>query len=307
VSARRAPEWLLRAQPGLCPCCTSGRRRKQSFVEKTLGGASEVMRRALSSDEWSERTGLLQRLDARVKLGSVAALLIVAALVHHVMVLVALYALTVLLAAASRLSIAFFLRRVWLFVPLFTGIVVLPATLNVVTPGTVVVSFGHWWFGHEIGLTSQGLHGAALIVLRVAVSVSLVLLCTLTTSWPRLLGALRALFVPRVFVTVLAMAHRYVFQLLETVTDMYTARKARAAGERDARAGRAFVAASAGALLGKAHALSEEVHQAMLARGYRGETVALVAPRVTAADLVWVATCVSAAVLVLGIDHGLAR
>ena len=42
-------------------------------------------------------------------------------------------------------------------------------------------------------MTSQGLTSAGLIVTRVAVSISLVVLLTLTTPWNRLLAALRAL------------------------------------------------------------------------------------------------------------------
>jgi energy-coupling factor transporter transmembrane protein EcfT len=83
--------------------------------------------------------------------------------------------------------------------------VVLPATVSIITPGRVVVPLGHWWLGHPIGITRQGLEGAGLIVTRVAVSISLVVLLTLTTLWNRLLAALRALWVPRMFVLVLAM------------------------------------------------------------------------------------------------------
>jgi cobalt/nickel transport system permease protein len=298
---------LVRREVALCPCGCIGRRRKANFVEKTLTGAAELLRTTLSSDETSARAGLLQRVDPRVKLVSVVALLVVAALVHHAVMLFGLYALTLALAVASRIPLRRFAGRVWLFVPLFTGIVVLPATLNIVTPGRVVVPFGHWWFGHEIGLTSQGLSSALLIVTRVGVSISLVMLLTLTTSWPRLLIAMRSLFVPRLFVAVLAMAHRYLYQLMAAVTDMFTARKARAAGARDVRGGRAFVSASAGALLGKAHVLSEEVYQAMVARGYRGEGVALAAPRVSSVDWMWAVSCLCTAFLVLGGDHVLAH
>ena len=45
----------------------------------------------------------------------------------------------------------------------------------------------------RVGLTSQGLRAAGLIVMRVATSISLVVLLTLTTPWTRLLAALRAL------------------------------------------------------------------------------------------------------------------
>ena len=140
---------------------------------------------------------------------------------------------------------------------------------------------------------------------RVAASISLVVLLTLTTPWNRLLAALRALRVPKMFVLVLGMAYRYVFHLLGAVTDMYTARQARTVGsDTDVASGRRFVAASAGALFGKAHALSEEVYMAMVARGYtgdpRGRCVRLVCGRV---DGAWALACVAVAVLVLGADH----
>ena len=86
--------------------------------------------------------------------------------VRHIPVLVAMYAGTLVLAAASGLSLSFFIKRVWLFIPIFTGIVVLPATFSFITPGDIVVPFGTW-FGHPVGMTSQGLTSAGLIVTRV--------------------------------------------------------------------------------------------------------------------------------------------
>jgi cobalt ECF transporter T component CbiQ len=164
------------------------------------------------------------------------------------------------------------------------------------------------WFGHPVGLTSQGLTAAALIVTRVAVSISLVVLLTLTTPWSRLLGALRALFVPRMFVLVLGMAYRYLFHLLTSVTDMYTARKARTVGtDADVASGRRFVAASAGALFGKSHALAEEVHMAMVSRGYTGEVRALDPAPVRAADVLWATACLVVAFLAVGGDRALGR
>ncbi len=206
------------------------------------------------------------------------------------------------LAGASALSLWSFTKRVWLFVPLFTGVVVLPATLNVVTAGHIVVPLGTW-FGHELGITAEGLEGAAIIVTRVAASISLVVLLTLTTSWTKLLAALRALLVPRLFVLVLGMAYRYVFHLLGAASDMYTARRSRTVGEVDARSGRAFVAASAGALFGKAHALSEEVHLAMVARGYTGDARPLSAFRVGAIDVGWTAAAAVVAFALLWFGH----
>jgi cobalt/nickel transport system permease protein len=298
--AAQAPEWLLQPELGLCPCGCIGRRRKVGFVEKTISGGAGVLQHVLFGEDVAREPGLLQRIDPRVKVVTVLGLLVAAALVHQIPVLLALYGVTLLLAVASRVSLRFFVKRVWLFIPIFTGIVVLPATLSFVTPGHTVASLG------PLAVTSQGLTGAALIVTRVAVSISLVVLLTLTTPWPRLLASLRALFVPRLFVLVIGMAYRYLFVLLAAVSDMYTARKARpVARGLGAREGRGFVSATAGALFGRAHTLSEEVHLAMVARGYRGDVRTLDATRLRVLDLFWTLGCAAVAAAALWLDGGL--
>ncbi|MHB8059638.1 MAG: cobalt ECF transporter T component CbiQ [Gaiellaceae bacterium] len=299
-----APSWLL-AEGDLPPLSCSGKRRRGGAIEKTLDGLSRLIRQALASEEVAARRGLLQRLDARAKLIGMLGLLVATGLVRHVPVLLGLYALTLVLAAASLIGLGWFAKRVWLFIPLFTGVIVAPAIFSFITPGEVVVPLGHW-FGDEVGLTRQGLTSAALIVCRVATSISLVLLLTLTTSWSRLLAALRALFVPRLLVLVLGMAYRYLFVLLDSVAEMVTARRARTvAAKRNGRGERAIASFSAGALFGKAHALSEEIHQAMLARGFSGEIVSLERARIGLIDAVALAACLALAILVVGGDRAL--
>ena len=263
------PRWLVTGEIGLCPCSSIGRRRKGSYLAKTIDGAAGVVRQALFADDLAKERGLLQRIEPRVKVVSLLALLVVTALQRTVPGLLAVYAVALALAALSRIPVGFFVKRVWLFIPIFTGIVVLPATLSVVTPGHVVLPLGSC-FGHRVGVTSQGLRGAGLIVTRVATSVSLVVLLTLTTSWSRLLAALRALLVPRMFVMVLAMAYRYLFLLLGSVQEMYVARTART-----------------------------------VARGYRGEIRVLRVRRPGWTELVWVVTMTVVAVSVIGLDRAL--
>jgi energy-coupling factor transporter transmembrane protein EcfT len=138
---------------------------------------------------------------------------------------------------------------------------------------------------------------------------SLVVLVTLTTPWTKLLAGLRGLAVPKIFILIIGMAYRYIFLLLNSVTDMYTARKARAVGNQreDVKSGQRFVTATAGALFGKAHALSEEVHMAMVSRGYTGDATSLQAPSVGARDVVFLVGVVAAAVLTVGGDRLLGR
>jgi len=299
------PAWLLESEAGAFPVGCGGRRRRGSALEKTLDGLAKVVRRAIASDETATRQGLLQSLDARAKLLGMVALLVAVGLVRHIPVLVGLYLLTLVLAVASRIGLWGFAKRVWLFVPIFAAVIVAPAMFSFVTPGEIVLPLGHW-FGHEVGLTRQGLTSAGLVVCRVATSISLVVLLALTMPWPRLLSALRALFVPRLLVLVLGMAYRYIFVLLDSVSEMVTARKARTvAVKRNGHGARAVAGFSGGALFGKAHSLSEEIHQAMLARGFRGEMRVLERSRLRAADGIWLVACLVLAVLVVGGDRAL--
>jgi cobalt ECF transporter T component CbiQ len=303
VTARSAPAWLVQPQAALVPCACCGSRRRGSFVEKTLAGGADAVRTAIAADEIAHQPAVLQRLDARVKIAATLVLLVAVAFVHHVIVLAVCVLAITTVAPLTRVPLRRFVARVWLVVPLFTAFVAVPATLNVVTAGPVLVPLGTW-FGHDLAVTTTGVTTATLLLLRVAASLSLVVLLTQTTAWPDLLTGLRGLRVPRLFVMVLAMAHRYLFLLLDTVSDMFVARRARtvAAAERSAD-GRRFVAASAGALFGKAHSLSEEVHMAMVARGYQGEAPALVATRVAATDLLVALGTVVAALAIIGGDR----
>jgi cobalt/nickel transport system permease protein len=92
--------------------------------------------------------------------------------------------------------------------------------------------------------------------------------------------------------------------LLASVEEMYVSRKARTIRmSRDTKAGQRFVGATAGALFGKAHALSEEVHQAMIARGFTGDAKSLDRFSFQAADAAWLAACAVVVVLTLGGDR----
>ncbi|MDX6301529.1 MAG: cobalt/nickel transport system permease protein [Nocardioidaceae bacterium] len=297
------PGWLLTTPVAMCPCGCVGKRRKVSFVQKTLTDGSALLRQAMFTDDLARQPGLLQRLDPRAKLIGMFVLLVAAALVHNIATLAVMYLGTLLVASRSGLPFGFFVKRVWLFVPLFTLVIVLPATLSIVTSGDVVVQL--WtWHGEPQGLTAQGLISAALVVSRVAVSISLVVMVTLTTPWTKLLAALRSLGVPRIFILVIGMAYRYIFLLLESVTEMYEARSSRTVGAvRHDRHARAFVSASAGALLSKANHLSEEVHQAMVARGYRGHARVLDLRAIGLVDVMAIAVTVLLAVVVVGGDR----
>ena len=195
-----------------------------------------------------------------------------------------LYLLTLLLALAAKIPLGFFVKRVWVFIPLFAGAIALPAIFNVITPGRPVVTlisfsdprqWGPIHFPAEIAITEQGLRGAAIFVLRVATSVSFAVLLVLTTEWMRLLKALSALRFPQVGILILGMTYRYIFLFLRVVEGMFLARRSRTVGPTPLREQHHWIAARLGFLLGKSYHLSNEVYLAMLSRGWNGQARSL--------------------------------
>ena len=141
------PAWLLQPEAGLCPCGCIGRRRRESFVAKTIAGVGGVLQAALFSEDVARVPGLLQRLDARVKVLALVTLLVAVGLVHDLALLVVAYLATVALARASALGVGFFVRRVWLFIPIFTG--VSAGAINIAVQHPREFKLVESWSGYE--------------------------------------------------------------------------------------------------------------------------------------------------------------
>lgn len=290
----------------------SGKPRKTSVVERTLQGLATALRDSVFSEKLASRPGLLQGTDPRVKTAGLLTLLVVAGLVRNPAFLLGLYLLTLVLARASSLPIGYFVKRVWLFIPIFAGIIVLPSLFNVVKAGDPLftiwdfgreVQLGPWSLGDSLAVTRQGLTGAIIFILRVATSVSLAVLLAVTTKWPDLLKSLRVFFVPRIFILILSMTYRYIFLLLSLASDMFTARRSRLVGPSSPREDRHFAAASIGTLLGKSQSLSEDVYAAMVSRGYTGEPRTLHRFQLHSRDLMFALFVVLLSVAAIGGDR----
>jgi cobalt/nickel transport system permease protein len=243
---------------------TSGRRRRD-FIERTTDAILRAAHESFLAEHLAQSNGLLQRIDARAKLAGIAALIVAVIAARRIEVLVALFAVGVLLALLSRVPLGLLTRHVWIAVLAFTGIIALPALFLV--PGRIVFRLPllAW------PVTAQGLTSAAFLVLRAETAATFALLLILCTPWNRLLRALRFFRIPAVVVLVLEMAHRYIFLLLQTAREMFESRQTRHVGYLEPADQRRLAAATAGVLLDKSLALSADVHTAMRARGYSGQ------------------------------------
>lgn len=127
----------------------------------------------------------------------------------------------------------------------------------------------------SLQVTAEGLAAFATIAGKSWVSVQAALLLAYTTPFHDLIDALRALHVPRLFVTTVSFMYRYLAVLSDEAARMLRARAARSADFGPRSGGtlrwRATVAGRiVGALFIRAYERSERVYQAMLARGFDG-------------------------------------
>lgn len=263
------------------------------------------------SEIFVPKPGMLQRLDPRMKVLGILSLIVCTSLIHSLPWLYSLYGMTLILAFLSKIKTTFFLGRIWLVLLFFVGAIALPATLNLFTPGESVLTLFSLNQAHQIGpysipqdisLTRQGISAALLLVGRVATSLSFVLLLVLTTSWASLLKALRSLWVPQIYVQTLGMTLRYLMLLSQLVQEMCLAKKSRTLRIVKTGAEQRWVAGQMGTLFKWSMQLSVQVHQAMVARGYRGEVRILTSFQIRKRDYLWAAFCagLSGIVIYLG-------
>lgn len=306
------PEWMKTADTSPCNC-RSISVHKKNFASKTMDGILKFFEETVTSEGFTRRNGLLQGLDPRVKLISILALIVAVSMTRDWRVLFGVYALTLLFASFSRIEVWFFIKRVWLFIPIFTGIIVLPVIFNVFMPGDsllTIVSPGHIGplvLPSGIAITRQGTLTAITFILRVATCVSAAILLFLTTPRDLLFKSLRSLGVPRVYVLTLNMSYRYIFLFIDLVKDFYIARKSRTIKPQGTLEEQRWVGGRIGYTLVKSLDMGEKVHGAMLSRGFNGDVKLMSSYMMRPKDYVALGTVLAFSCIVVLISQNIIR
>lgn len=183
------PDWMKEVD--IDPCkCSAMYHGKKGFIGKTIDGILIFLEEAFISDSFSRRNGFLQSLDPRAKLVSILALIFATSLIDDLRLLIFVYMLTLLFSYLSKVDVLFFIKRVWLFIPIFAGIIAIPMIFNIFFPGDPLISLVYLGPGAHLGpfslpdsiyITRQGVNNAVIFTMRVATCVSAVVLLYLTT------------------------------------------------------------------------------------------------------------------------------
>ncbi|GCE30265.1 cobalt ECF transporter T component CbiQ [Dictyobacter alpinus] len=262
-------------------------KRQFGWIEKTIAGIAGAIEQAVFTEEHSRKNGLLQRIDPRAKLAMFLILVLAASLSNSLIALACLYLVLLALARLSKVPFDFFIRRVWIGIPFFAGIVIIPSIFFTSGPRLFDIALG----ALHVGPSLSSLLSGAVFVARVGVSVSLAILLILTTPWADILKSLRALHVPQIFVLLLSMTYRYIFLFLHSANGMFEARKSRTVGRSSGQEQRGWVSGSMSHLMNRSFKMSNDVYAAMAARGFKGEVRSYNAYTMTQQD--WLALFIS--------------
>ncbi len=268
VPTGQLPDWLKKSET----LPTQQVKTTNPYLERTLGELSHTANQLISGEEGVHFSGLLQALDVRSKLLGFALLIGVSTGTHSAVVLVTLFAVAALLAFASRLPMLTLGKRLAGIVMLFGVAVALPVLL--------------WG-----AFSQEGRGVAATLLLRLLVIPSWVVLLTSTTRWSVLLSGLHRLGMPKSVTALLSMTYRYLLLGIQTSEEMLLARKSRRIGQESAQMGRQFVGFSVVALFGKTLSLSQEVHFALVSRGFQGDFPHLTSSKWQLRDTLFILFC----------------
>jgi cobalt/nickel transport system permease protein len=309
------PDWLKEVDAGPCRC-SAVYRGKKGFIGKTIEGVFNFLQEAFVTETLARRKGLMQSLDARAKLISVLAVIFATSLTRDLRVLISVYVLTLLLAYQSKIELGFFIKRVWLFIPIFAGIIAVPMIFNVFIPGDPLYRILYLGPGAHLGplplpesiyITKQGISAMTIFVMRVATCVSAVVLLFITTPQQVLFKSLRSVGVPKLYVFTLEMAYRYIFLLMDLVREMYIAKKARTILARSIFEEQKWVGGRMGYTLLRSLDTSEKVHMAMKSRGFNGEVKIMQEFRMQNRDYVAGGIAISLSVTMVLISQSIIR
>lgn len=277
------------------------RKSRRSLAARTARSIGEHISEVLDNEELASREAFLQRIEPRARLVTLLLLTVTTSLIRSPFMLAAVILATLVLAAASKVDLGSFARKVWASAGLLAVMVAAPAMTRLITPGDTLVPMG------ALTLTVPGVLGALTLVLRVVASSGIALLMVWTMRWTDLLDALSALKVPDVIVATLAMTQKQIVALMRTVQQIHLAKESRALSNGTAQEERRWVVGRMAFVVQKSVKTAEDVYDAMLARGFSGTIRSIGRARPWPRSWHWVMAGGIMCALVLGLDRMASR
>jgi cobalt/nickel transport system permease protein len=290
----KVPAYLLRAgddqnEPVII------KRAKLSFVNKTLMNAASTVKSIYLQAENSTKENFMSRINPHVKVISLIYFEIMISMANNLAAQLLAMIFIFFLFITARLNIFRVYRKILLIGFIFGFLIILPASLNVITPGKIIFSLikfdepSHFWIYNipqDIGFTSEGVFVVSLLFLRVLNSVSFAMLVVFTTSFPAFIKSFKIIGVPDTFLMIISLAYKFIFILSRTIEETYFALKSRLICKMKNSNMRKLVSGMIFFIFKKSMTNYENTYYAMVSRGYRGKVILHAPQRFSSGDFI---------------------
>jgi cobalt/nickel transport system permease protein len=260
----------------------TAQKAKLSFLNRTVMNAAATIKSIYLQAENATGERIIHRIHPNIKFVSLVYLEIVISLVRQPGAqLVATFFFFILFLLAG-IKIWEVYRKIFFLAFFFGFMVVLPASLNLITPGKIIFTLftfhspSQFWIYHipqQIGFTAEGFQVVLLVFLRVLNSVSIALLVVYTTSFPAFVKSFKIAFVPDTFLMIISLAYKYIFLLSRTIEETFFALRSRMISHIRNSAIRRLLGGMIFSIFRKSMKTYEDTWHAMVSRGYRGKVI----------------------------------
>jgi cobalt/nickel transport system permease protein len=255
------------------------KRSKLSFLDKTLLNTARAIKSIYLQAESSANENIFQKINPHIKLISLLYMAIVISLVSNLYAQLITSGFILLLFIFARLRIFQVYKKIFFLAFIFGFLVVMPASLNIITPGKIVynlISFSQpyqFWIytiPQNIGFTDNGFQVVSMVFLRVFNSVSFSMLIIFTSSFPAFVKSFKIIGVPDTFLMIISLAYKFIFILSRTIEETYFALKSRLTGHIASKNIRKLISGRIFFIFKRSVIIYEKTYQAMVSRGYQG-------------------------------------
>jgi cobalt/nickel transport system permease protein len=300
----RIPNYLVQTSDDPHELKTA-RKESLSFLEKTLLSSASAIKSIYLQAENATKKNLIYTIHPHIKLFSLIYLAVMISIAGNLRAQLLAASLIFILYCFARLKITQVYRKIFMLAFLFGFIVVFPASLNVITPGKIIlnlITFNqplHFWIYHipqHVGFTLEGFQVVSLVFLRVLNSISIAMLIIYTTSFPSLIKSFKIIGVPEPFLMIISLAYKFIFILSRTIEETYFALKSKLLGNIRSSNIRKLVGGRIFFVFKKSMVIYENTFYAMVSRGYQGKVNLYSQKQITGKDFIALAVIIASGI-----------
>jgi cobalt/nickel transport system permease protein len=259
----------------------SGRKKRNfPYIDSTLKNVTGFIKIGYVQNDTASKKGLLQQLNARVKVIFLLFLIVFISLIRHIPQQLVVTAFLFILYILSRLQLAEVYKKIFILSFFFGLLIIAPASLNLMTDGKILITLmrfnapHQFWIYHipaTIGITKEGCLVVTRFYLKVFNSLALSVLVFYTTPFSEIIKAFGMYRVPQLFLMIITLSYKFIFILSQTTEETYLALKSRWWRNSGMSESNELVAGRIVYIFRKSWIKYEEIYKAMLARGFSGK------------------------------------